>query len=152
MFLKSFPISARETIESKLLSVIIHVLGQGGLFFSVIIFAPSPIHQMLNAPQFLEFVLMWFGFAFAWGSIYVYMEISLSEKTYLFGCIGIVLFFVLVTGLGWLLDYPIVQHTIGWVRLYGIGATLISVMLSILLFYLVRALGIRKIHTRDLHL
>lgn len=152
IFLKSFPISAREMIESKLLHMVIHVFVQGGLFFSMIIFVPSPIHQMLNTPQFLEFVLMWFGFAFVWGSIYVYLEISLSERTYLLVCIGVALLFTLVTLVGWLMNYPIVQHTMGWIRHYGAGATLISLGIGILFLYRIRALGIKKIHTRDLHL
>jgi hypothetical protein len=152
VFLKSFPISARDTIESKLIHMIIHVFVQGTLFFSVIIFAPSSIHQMLNGTQFVEFILMWFGFAFVMGSVYVYMEISLTERTYLLVCIGIVLIFSIITLLGWWMDYPIVQHTMGWIRHIGIRAALISLLLSILFIYPTRALGIKKIQTRDLRL
>jgi hypothetical protein len=152
IFLKSFPISARDTIESKILLVVIHVLGQGGLFLSAIYFVPSPIKQMLNMQQFLEFIIMWLAYAFIWGSIYAYMEISLSEKAYLWGSFWIVLFFMLITFLCWLADYHILQHSIDWIQHYGILAVLISLILSGFALITFRAMGIKKIHTRDLKL
>jgi hypothetical protein len=152
VFLKSFPISARDTIGSKILLVAFHSLSQGGLFFAVIYFVPSPMHQMLNLPQYIEFIWMWFGYAFVLGSVYAYMEISLSEKAYLLASIIIALFFALITFLGWLLKYHIVEHTMGWIRDYGIWFTLISLGISMIGFYILRIQGIKKIHTRDLRL
>jgi hypothetical protein len=152
IFLKSYPISARDTIESKILNVIIHTVGQGGLFFSIIYFIPSPFQEMLSVPQFLEFIIMWFAYAFVGGCIYAYMEISLSEKAYLWGCIGIVVLFSLTVYLGWLADYPLIQHTIGWIQDYGIWAPLISLVLGAVTLIIFRSVGIRKINSRDLHL
>jgi hypothetical protein len=152
MFLKSFPISARDTIGSKMLLVIIHTVGQGGLFFVVLYFLPSPIHQMLNLPQYIGFMWMWFSYAFVWGSLYAYMEISLSEKAYLLVSIALGLFFVLVALLGWLMEYHIVEHSMVWIRDYEIWVTLISLGISMLSFFILRTLGIKKIHKRDLQL
>jgi hypothetical protein len=152
MFLKSFPISAQDTIGSKILLVIIHTIGHGGLFFAVLYFVSSPIHQMLNLTQFIEFMLMWLGYAFVWGSLYAYMEISFSEKAYLLGSIALGLFFVLAACLGQLTEYHIVEHSMVWIRDYGIGVTLISLGISILSLFVFRTLGINKIHKRDLRL
>jgi hypothetical protein len=150
--LKSFPISARDTIGSKMLLVIIHTIGHGGLFFVLLYFLPSPIHQMLNLPQFIEFMLMWLGYAFAWGSLYAYMEISLSEKAYFLASIALGLFFLLVAVLGWLMEYHIVEHSMIWIRDYGIWITLISLGISMLSLFILHTLGIKKIHKRDLRL
>ncbi|QGQ98846.1 hypothetical protein EHS13_30180 [Paenibacillus psychroresistens] len=152
IFLKSYPISARETVESKIMSVIIHVIGQGGVFFSVMYFGPSPLQELLSVSQYFEFIIMWLAYAFVWGCFYAYMEISFSEKAYLWGCIGIAILYSLVLCLGWLADYPLVQHSIGWIQQYGIWAPLGSLVVSAAALLIFHRAGIKKIHSRDLYL
>lgn len=151
-FLKSFPISASETMDSRIMLVIIHVLGQGLLFFSVIFFVPSPIQEMLSGLQFFEFIVFWMAYAMVWGCIYAYMEISISEKAYLWGSFIIVGFFSVIVFLGWLLDYSIVGRSIYWIQQWGIFVPLFALVIGGLAVLLFRSAGIKIINARDLHL
>jgi hypothetical protein len=74
------------------------------------------------------------------------------EKAYLLGSVALGLFFVLAACLGQLMEFHIVEHSMVWIRDYGIWVTLISLGISMLSLFILSTLGINKIHKRDLRL
>jgi hypothetical protein len=150
-FLKSFPISARDTIEGKFVLLGFHMLVQNGLYFLILFLVPSPLHDMLNTVQFFEFTLMWLGYSLVCGSLYIYMEVTLREKKYVLTCLSFVISIIMLLTLFWLLDIHVVKASIDLIVKIGALASLGSLIIAASAALVMRNMSIKRLQRRDIY-
>ena len=81
-FLRSLPISNREMVLNRLLTLLVALLVNTVLFFLPPYLLSETLRAGLGPTQYLWFIVMWASYALLGAGFYIYMEFSASGKTY----------------------------------------------------------------------
>ena len=81
-FLRSLPISNREMVVNRLLTLLLALLVNTVLFFLPPYLLSETLRAGLSTTQYLWFIAMWASYALLGAGFYIYMEFNASGRTY----------------------------------------------------------------------
>jgi len=150
-FLRALPILPEELVIGRVLNMLPALVLTGPAFFLPVYLLSRGLREQLDPVRYLWFAAIWIGYAILVAGLYLYLEMSVSGKTYnLLMVPAIAFFFALPALTTWGLDLRLVAGTIGLVRFYGPIPAGLALLIGGAGFLLWVIAATRRLKKRDL--
>jgi hypothetical protein len=93
VYLRTLPISPKSIMTSRLLQLIIALMMNSAIFFSVMYGISPQLRTEMSFGIYMGFALTWIGYALAISGLYIYFEFLFSGKQYF----GLTMLLVVIT-------------------------------------------------------
>lgn len=147
-FLKSLPISSTDIVWSRVIYQVNALILYNFTFFFIL--GIAWVWTGKNGLEFLLISLVWVAYGLAISALYLWLEMSKSEKVYFISSLVIVAFFILFTVASRFIDFSLFDSIIEGVRNYGFAFPLGCLLVSVVLFLLSIKAIIRGLDKREL--
>lgn len=151
--LRLLPIRLQDIVASRVMHMAFCSILAISVFFAWQYSISPEMRHLLDPLQLIEFACVWFGFALAVSSLYLYLELSKSGKALFVYSTGIVLVFLLLS-IALYYQYGGEYSFVGWIlemiRASGPVLSLVSLLIGSLCMAVGMKLGTNNMKTRDL--
>lgn len=149
--LRALPILPEEMVIGRVLNMLPSLILTGPAFFLPVYLLSQGLREQLDPVQYLWFAAVWIGYALLVAGLYMYLEMSVSGKTYnLLMLPAIPFFFALPALTTWGLDLRIVAGTVGLVQSYGPISAVLALLIGGVGLLLWVIAATRRLKKRDL--
>lgn len=148
LYLRSLPISTKELVWARYVQIGINLLLMSAIYFIPFYFV-SILGDMLTVTEFISFVVLWMCVGACSTIVFAYKELSGSGKSYFWFCMISVAGYMLVSGLGWYLNFGLVEHSVVLVQKIGLLAAIGCLVITVLWGWFWSKLTIDKIRRRE---
>lgn len=130
-FLRALPILPEEMVIGRVLNMLPALVLTDPAFFLPVCLLSRRLREQIDPVQYLWFAAVWISYAILVAGLYLYLEMSVSGKTYnLLMAPAIAFFFALPALTTWGLDLRIVAGTVGLVQSYGPIPAIVALLIG----------------------